>query len=555
MIITGDGQPLEITVEHNVIDIEIETAPSGVLLVPVAGRDGTSVKLEGSVPTYADLPGGLTVGDKGALYVVEADGLGYLWSGTAWPADGDGFEIRGPEGPAGPANSLSIGTVTSGAAAATITGTAPSQTLNLTLPKGDRGDEGPTGPANTLTVGTVTGGTSASATITGTAPSQTLNLVLPKGDQGIPGEQGPPGEVSAAQLSSGLATKADLVGGVIPQAQLPAIAVTEFLGAVANQTAMLALAGQRGDWCTRTDTGTDWQLIAEPSSTLASWRERTYPASPVSSVAGRTGAVTLSTADVTDMTTVGKNVAKATDAAAARTAIGAGTSSLVIGTSGTTAKAGDYQPAAANISDSGVTGRALVQASTAAAARTAIGLSSDHMCPLTPGQYFRPLAGTLSTPVQIPSANKAIGARMLVGRTCTITSLACKVTTAGSTGAVLRMGVYRLPSGSDTATLVGDFGTIAATSTGVKVITGTAAVTAGDTIILMVASQGGPTTRPSVTCVNSIDLGSGISDPETAYAANIQGFQFDASGAFPSTATVAAAGGPGVPMLLAMAPS
>lgn len=39
-------------------------------------------------------------------------------------------------GPAGPANTLAIGTVTTGTANATITGTAPNQTLNLTLPPG-----------------------------------------------------------------------------------------------------------------------------------------------------------------------------------------------------------------------------------------------------------------------------------------------------------------------------------------------------------------------------------------------------------------------------------
>lgn len=81
-------------------------------------------------------------------------------------------------------------------------------------------------------------------------------------------------------------------GGLIPQSQLPSVALTEFLGAVGSQAAMLALTGQRGDWCSRTDRGTDWQLIAEPSSSLASWREMTYPASPVSSVNSRTGAVT-----------------------------------------------------------------------------------------------------------------------------------------------------------------------------------------------------------------------------------------------------------------------
>jgi hypothetical protein len=106
----------------------------------------------------------------------------------------------GATGPAGPANSISIGTVTTGVtASATITGTAPSQVLNLVLPKGDKGDTGaqgltgsvgPVGPANTLSIGTVITGVTASATITGTAPSQTLSLVLPRGDKGDTGATG-----------------------------------------------------------------------------------------------------------------------------------------------------------------------------------------------------------------------------------------------------------------------------------------------------------------------------------------------------------------------------
>jgi len=49
----------------------------------------------------------------------------------------------------------------------------------------------------------------------------------------------------------------------------------------------------------------------------------------------------ITSANITDATTVGVDVLTATDAAAARTAIGAGTSSLVLGTTATTALAGD----------------------------------------------------------------------------------------------------------------------------------------------------------------------------------------------------------------------
>lgn len=94
---------------------------------------------------------------------------------------------------------------------------------------------------------------------------------------------------SAVGSASGVASLDS--GGKVPQAQIPAIALTEYLGAVGSQAAMLALTGQRGDWCYRSDTGTDWQLVAEPSTSLASWQERHYPASPVSSVNGRAGAV------------------------------------------------------------------------------------------------------------------------------------------------------------------------------------------------------------------------------------------------------------------------
>ncbi|NKT39284.1 hypothetical protein GS876_10230 [Rhodococcus hoagii] len=129
-----------------------------------------------------------------------------------------------------------------------------------------------------------------------------------------------------------LAQKADLDGsGKIPQAQLPAIAVTEFLGNVASQTAMLALDGQRGDWCNRTDLGTEWQLVAEPSTSLSSWQQKVYPASEVTSVAGRKGAVTLSSTDITDTTAVGQNLMKAANAAVARSAIGAISSATVDG--------------------------------------------------------------------------------------------------------------------------------------------------------------------------------------------------------------------------------
>lgn len=64
-------------------------------------------------------------------------------------------------------------------------------------PQGLKGDQGDTGPANTLSIGSVTGGDTADASITGTAPDQTLNLILPKGEKGDPGEDGADGAPGA----------------------------------------------------------------------------------------------------------------------------------------------------------------------------------------------------------------------------------------------------------------------------------------------------------------------------------------------------------------------
>lgn len=78
--------------------------------------------------------------------------------------------------------------------------------------------------------------------------------------------------------------------------------------------------------------------------------------------------------NISDASTVGKNLIKAADEAKAREAIGAGTSTLAIGVTSSTAKAGDYQPTAANISDAGDFGRQLLQAATQTDAKTLLGI-------------------------------------------------------------------------------------------------------------------------------------------------------------------------------------
>lgn len=98
-------------------------------------------------------------------------------------------------------------------AIANTTGVLPTNTAawRLIVAKGDQGIQGntgpastvpgPAGPANTLTIGTVTTVTNpspAAATVTGTAPNQTLNLSIPRGQDGNIGPQGAPGKAIPA---------------------------------------------------------------------------------------------------------------------------------------------------------------------------------------------------------------------------------------------------------------------------------------------------------------------------------------------------------------------
>lgn len=62
---------------------------------------------------------------------------------------------------------------------------------------------GPAGPANQLSIGSVTSGPTPSATITGEAPVQVLDLVLAQGDKGDKGDKGDRGDVGPAGSGSG----------------------------------------------------------------------------------------------------------------------------------------------------------------------------------------------------------------------------------------------------------------------------------------------------------------------------------------------------------------
>lgn len=257
--------------------------PPNSLSIGTVSQGTAAASLTGTSPNQV-LNLTLPKGDTGAAATnieLQSSGSYLQWryvGGSSWT---NLVALSAITGPTGPSNSLTVGTVSQGAAAATITGTAPNQVLNLTLPQGDPGTPatnielqsngtylqwryvggsswtnlvalsaitGPVGPANSLSIGTVYSGSTPSATITGTAPNQILNLVLAKGDAGqagAAGAAGPGNTLSIGTVSSGSSAGASITGTSPSQTlnlQIPVNTLT--IGTVAGgDTAAATITG------------------------------------------------------------------------------------------------------------------------------------------------------------------------------------------------------------------------------------------------------------------------------------------------------------------------
>lgn len=106
-------------------------------------------------------------------------------------------------------------------------------------------------------------------------------------------------ELLASKVDTGnMNSKADLVGGKVPTSQIPALAITQFLGDVGSEEEMLELTGQSGDWCLRTDDSTNYMLIDSVADVAENWRKIGVPNSPVLSINNQTGVVNLGKDDI-----------------------------------------------------------------------------------------------------------------------------------------------------------------------------------------------------------------------------------------------------------------
>lgn len=168
-----------------------------------------------------------------------------------------------------------------------------------------------------------------------------------------------------------------------------------------------------------------------------------------------------------------------------------------------------------------------------------VGDPASDACPLKSGLYY--VAPHISTNTMGMTTGTMRGARFTTQRAAMLNSLAVNVTVAGSTGSVVRLGIYeeRTPG---TATLLLDAGTVDSTTTGAKALAVTQRVKPGVTYWLVAVGQGAPTTNPTVSAMNAAPPQLGDANAATVLGNTLAGLTSGGvTGALPSSITIAGA--------------
>lgn len=207
------------------------------------GPAGAGLVITGSVDTYAELPSGLGLSDAGKAYFVQADGKLYVWSGTAWPAEGEGAQFEGPQGPTGPTGATGAtgpagadgysptATVAKSGDTATITITDKNGTTTAQVSDGANGAPGADGFSPVATVSKV--GTTTTISITdeqGTTTATVNDGVIPTIDSALSTSSENPvqNKVITAKLNDAAYVGTEVVGGtsLIGTSDIAANAIT-----------------------------------------------------------------------------------------------------------------------------------------------------------------------------------------------------------------------------------------------------------------------------------------------------------------------------------------
>ncbi|MES2347032.1 MAG: hypothetical protein V4641_05610 [Pseudomonadota bacterium] len=211
-----DGGAIDLATVAPVIPppvLESTRGPAGPAGAPgVAGANGppgAGVELSGRVATYADLPAGpLTAG---VAYIVDADGLMYVWNGAAFPVSGAGASFKGDTGATGATGSQGIQGVPGAAGAIGATGATGAQGSQGI--KGDTGNQGIQGIQGIQGVKGDTGDTGAAGTPGFANPMTTLGDLIVGGAAGVAGRVAIGADNYVLKITSGVVGWAPEAGG------------------------------------------------------------------------------------------------------------------------------------------------------------------------------------------------------------------------------------------------------------------------------------------------------------------------------------------------------
>jgi hypothetical protein len=245
--------------------------------------------------------GGSAVAYKGFAFMLPAGTTVDLSEVAPVPASGGIPILRGPAGSDGPAGPGFVTGGTTGQALVKLSNTDGDYGWG-TVTGGGGGGGAVSSVASRTGAVTLTSADLTDATASGRAVVTAANAAAVAAAAGLPlvdNTRDASKPISTAQAAA-LAAKADLVGGLIPTAQIPALALTT-AQVVASQAAMLALTAsqvQPGDLAVRTDGAGTFILTATDPSQLSSWTKLNSPTDLVTSVAGQVGTVVLAKSDV-----------------------------------------------------------------------------------------------------------------------------------------------------------------------------------------------------------------------------------------------------------------
>lgn len=100
--------------------------------------------------------------------------------------------------------------------------------------------------------------------------------------------------IASKGVASGIATLG--ADGKLVASQIPSIAISDFLGEVASDAALLTLSGQRGDWATvvpaNAANAQSWMLVGDDATVASNWKEIRTPSDGVTSIRNVSGSVT-----------------------------------------------------------------------------------------------------------------------------------------------------------------------------------------------------------------------------------------------------------------------